>query len=148
VKREYPDCPIVAVGVAVCRDGRVLVVQRGREPSLGKWTVPGGVVDLGERMSEAAAREVREECSIEVTVGPVVGTLDNIVRDQEGAIRFHYAIVDFCAAYVRGELQINDELMDAAWITPDQFDEYCVSPRARPVLLAALECVCKPQRQR
>ena len=112
MKREYPDRPIVAVGAAVCRDGRVLVVRRGREPSLGKWTVPGGVVDLGETMHDAAAREVREECGIEVEVGPVVGTLDNILRDERGAIRYHYAIIDFGARYVSGELSINDELMD------------------------------------
>ena len=141
MKREYPDRPIFAVGAAICRDGRVLVVQRGREPSLGKWTVPGGVVDLGETMRDAAAREVREECGIEVEVGPVVGTIDNILRDERGAIRYHYAIIDFGARYVSGELVINDELMDAAWITPEQFDDYSVSPKVRAVLLQALRVV-------
>ena len=141
MRREYPERPIVAVGVAVCRDDQVLVVQRGREPSLGMWTIPGGVVDLGECMRDAAAREVREECGIEVEVGQVVGILDNIVRDEDGAIRFHYAIVDFRAAYVSGELRFNDELLDGAWITPDQFDEYDVSPRARTILLEALKSV-------
>ena len=139
MKREYPSLPIVAVGAAVCRDGKVLVVQRGREPARGRWTVPGGVVDLGEEMCQAAAREVREECGIEIEVGQAVGILDNIVRDEDGAIRFHYAIVDFAARYTSGELRLNDELMDAAWITPDQFDEYGVAQRARPVLLRALE---------
>ena len=138
MKREYPDRPIVAVGAAVCRDGRVLVVQRGREPSRGVWTIPGGVVDLGERMSEAAAREVREECGIEVEIGPVVGILDNIVRDEEGAIRFHYAIVDFAARYVSGRLALNDELMDAAWLTPDQLAAYGVPPKVQDVLLESL----------
>jgi 8-oxo-dGTP diphosphatase len=138
VKREYPDRPVIAVGAAVCRGGRVLIVQRGREPSLGVWTVPGGVVDLGERMREAAAREVREECGLEIEVGPVVGTLDNIVRDDGGAIRFHYAIVDFAARYVSGEIRLNDELMDAVWITTDQYDAYHVPRKARDVLTEAL----------
>lgn len=138
MKREYPDRPIVAVGAAVSRDGRVLVIQRGREPSRGVWTVPGGAVHLGEGMREAAAREVREECGIEIEVGRVVGILDNVVRDEDSAIRFHYAIVDFCAQYVSGELHISDELMDAAWITPDQFDAYRVPTKARRVLLDAL----------
>ena len=141
MRREYPEQPIVAVGVAVCRHDQVLVVQRGREPSLGMWTIPGGVVDLGERMRDAAAREVREECGIEVEVGQVLGILDNIVRDEDGAIRFHYAIVDFCAEYVSGELRLNDELLGGAWITPDRFDEHNVAPRARTILLEALRSV-------
>lgn len=139
MKREYPDGPIVAVGAAVCHAGQVLVIRRGREPNSGIWTLPGGVVDLGESMREAAAREVREECGIEIEVGQVVGVLDNIVHDVDGAIRFHYAIVDFAARYVSGELQLNDELMDAAWITPAQFDEYRLSNAARAVFLEALQ---------
>jgi ADP-ribose pyrophosphatase YjhB (NUDIX family) len=139
MKREYPDRPIVAVGAAVCRDGRVLIVQRGRAPSKGVWTVPGGAVQLAESMREAAAREVREECGIEVRVGDVVGILDNIVRDDQGHVRYHYAIVDFAAYHVSGELCPNDELMGAVWVTPDQFDAYEVPDKARKVLLQALE---------
>jgi ADP-ribose pyrophosphatase YjhB (NUDIX family) len=138
VSREYPVRPIVAVGVAVRRDDRVLVVQRAREPSRGAWTVPGGVVDLGETMTQAAAREVGEECGIAVEVGPIVGAIDNIVRDEDGAVRYHFAIVDYAARYLDGELALNDELTDAAWVTPAQFDTYHISPRVRPILLAAL----------
>ncbi len=138
MKREYPDRPILAVGAAVCREGTVLVVQRAREPSLGVWTLPGGAVNLSERMRDAAAREVREECGIEIEVGAVAGVLDNIVRDERGRVRFHYAIVDFAARYVSGELDPNDELSGAAWITPEQFEEYGVRPQARIVLLEAL----------
>lgn len=136
--REYPDRPIVAVGAAVCQGDKVLVVQRAREPSLGVWTVPGGMVDLGERLQEAAAREVREECGIEIEVGPVVEVFDNIVHDDEGRVRFHYTIVDLTARYVSGDLSPNDELMDAAWITPGQFEAYGVRPKAQAVLRKAL----------
>ncbi len=139
MRREYPDRPIVAVGAAVCRDGRVLIVQRGKAPSKGVWTVPGGAVRLGETMREAAAREVGEECAIEVEVGEVVGILDNVVRDEDGRIHYHYAIVDFAARYVNGALQPSDELMDATWVTPDQFDTYDVPGKARQVLLEALK---------
>jgi ADP-ribose pyrophosphatase YjhB (NUDIX family) len=89
-------------------------------------------------MSEAAAREVREECGIEIEVGPVVGILDNIVRDEGGAIHFHYAIVDFAARYVSGNLAPSDELMDAAWLTPDQLAVYVVPSKAQDVLREAL----------
>jgi ADP-ribose pyrophosphatase YjhB (NUDIX family) len=90
-------------------------------------------------MAQAAAREVREECAIEIEVGQVVGTLDNIVRDDSGQVRFHYAIVDFAARYVSGELCPNDELMDAAWVRPDELDAYQVPAKARHVLLQALQ---------
>jgi ADP-ribose pyrophosphatase YjhB (NUDIX family) len=89
-------------------------------------------------MRQAAAREVHEECAIEIEVGPVVGILDNIVRDERGSIRYHYAIVDFAARYVSGELSPSAELMDAAWVTPAELDVYGVPAKAQKVLLEAL----------
>jgi 8-oxo-dGTP diphosphatase len=142
MKRTYPDRPILAVGAAVCRDDdRVLIVRRGNAPSKGVWTVPGGVVRLGERMADAAVREVHEECGIEIEVGEMVEILDNIVCDESGRVRFHYAIVDFAARYVGGVLAINEELLDAAWVTPDQFVTYQVPERAQEVLLKALAII-------
>jgi ADP-ribose pyrophosphatase len=152
IKRQYPDRPIVAVGAAVCRDGRVLIVQRGKPPSKGVWTVPGGAVDLGETMRQAAAREVQEECGIQIAVGEVVGILDNIIRAPSGQpptkrhlpgqgpaeILYHYAIVDFAAKYVSGDLTPSDELMDAAWVHPTELDAYQVPAKAQKVLLKAI----------
>ena len=138
MSRLYPDRPFIAVGAAVRRGDRVLIVQRAREPSRGAWTVPGGVVDLGEEMAQAVAREVREECGIAVEVGEIVGSIDNIVRDADGAVRYHFCIIDYAARYLSGERAINDELSGAAWISPAEFDRYNISPRVRPMLLAAL----------
>ena len=138
MSRLYPDRPFIAVGAAVRRGARVLIVQRAREPSRGAWTGPGGVVDLGEEMAQAVAREVREECGIAVEVGEIVGSIDNIVRDADGAVRYHFCIIDYAARYLSGELAINDELSGAAWISPAEFDRYNISPRVRPILLAAL----------
>jgi 8-oxo-dGTP diphosphatase len=138
MSREYPNRPVVAVGAAVCREGHVLLVRRGRPPGVGTWTVPGGGVDLGERMEEAAIREVREECGVEIEVGEVVGVLDHIVRDEDGRTRYHYAIVDFGARYVSGTLSPNEELLDATWVTPDQLEAYGVADAAQKALLRAL----------
>jgi ADP-ribose pyrophosphatase YjhB (NUDIX family) len=145
MKREYPERPIVAVGAAVCHNEQVLIVQRGKAPSMGVWTVPGGAVDLGETMRQAAAREVKEECNIKVEIGEVVGILDNVVYDEQGQVRYHYAIVDFAARYIGGELCPNDELMDAAWIMPSEFDAYSVPAKAREILLNALGLYCEEQ---
>jgi 8-oxo-dGTP diphosphatase len=107
-------------------------------------TLPGGVVELGEGMQDALRREVREECGIEIEIGPVVGTLDSIVLDQDGLIEYHYAIVDFAARYARGVLTVGQELLAAAWITPQQFDEYDVSQEARSVFCRALTSTWLP----
>jgi ADP-ribose pyrophosphatase YjhB (NUDIX family) len=88
-------------------------------------------------MRQATAREVLEECHVEVDVGEVVGILDNIIRDEAG-IRYHYAIVDFAARYVRGDLTPSDELMDAAWVLPSELDAYQVPAKAQAILLKAL----------
>jgi ADP-ribose pyrophosphatase YjhB (NUDIX family) len=90
-------------------------------------------------MAQAAAREVKEECNIEIEVGEVVGTLDNVIRDEQGRVRYHYAIVDFAARYVSGHLNPNGELLGATWVTPDEFDDYRVPTKARAVLLNALD---------
>jgi ADP-ribose pyrophosphatase len=152
IQRQYPDRPIVAVGAAVCRGGRVLIVRRGKSPSKGVWTVPGGAVDLGETMRQAAAREVLEETGLQIEVGEVVGILDNIVHapaedrslgqgplgHSPHGILYHYAIVDFAALYISGELTPSDELMDAAWALPNELDAYHVPAKAQAVLLKAL----------
>lgn len=138
MKREYPDQPVVAVGVAVRRDGRVLVVQRARQPGEGQWTLPGGVVELGERMELAAAREVYEECGLVVEVRDVLGVVDRIEYDEAGRLRYHYAIVDFLADYADGELHLNQELRNAVWADAAQLDDYPLSPLARAMLLKAL----------
>lgn len=138
-KRTYPARPISAVGVVVRRDGQVLIVQRGRSPSYGLWTIPGGAVELGERMQDAAAREVREECGIEIKVGEPIGALDAIIHDEQGNILYHYAIVDFVADYVDGVLTPNEELLGAAWVTPEQLDDYDVPETVREIFFKALK---------
>ena len=86
VRRRYPDAPLVGAGAAVFdENGRVLLVQRGRPPRAGQWGLPGGMLELGERLVDAAAREVREECSIEIEIGGVAGVFEPVTRDDEGA---------------------------------------------------------------
>jgi ADP-ribose pyrophosphatase YjhB (NUDIX family) len=113
--RLYPDRPFLAVSAAIIRDGRILIVQRGRSPSLGIHTLPGGVVEAGETLVAAAAREVREETGLVVVPHTLLGHREAIVRDADGRVERHFVILPFLARYVEGELVLNEELMAAQW---------------------------------
>ena len=119
-EREYPDAPRVAVGAIVVKDERVLLVRRGQPPSEGLWAIPGGRVELGETLQEAAEREINEETGLRIRAGKPVYTFDVIVRDDSGRVRFHYVIADLLADYVSGELQPGDDVCEARWIGPGE----------------------------
>ena len=122
--REYPDAPRVGVGAVVLDGDRVLLVQRGQPPSQGKWSLPGGLVHLGERLEDAVRREVTEECGLSVRVLDVCGVIDRIVRDPAGAapvgaapcVRYHWVIVDYGAEPAGGVLRAGSDAADARWV--------------------------------
>jgi len=93
--REYPDAPVAGVGAVVLRAGKVLLVRRGTAPLLGRWSLPGGVLELGETLTEGIVREVLEETSLRITPLAVVESFDRIHRDAEGRVQFHYVLIDF-----------------------------------------------------
>jgi len=114
----------MAVGAIVVKDGRVLLARRGKEPSYGVWSVPGGAVRLGEGLKAAAAREIREECGLEIELTDVVEVIERLHRDGEGKIQYHYVIVDYLARWMAGELKPSDELLEARWVAPEEFSKY------------------------
>lgn len=116
MRREYPEGPVPAVGVIVRSGERVLLVLRGREPFLGYWTFPGGAIELGESAREAARREAREETGLEVLIGDVAAVVDNIVRDSEGRVAYHYVIIDYLAQRAGGALRPGSDVDDARWV--------------------------------
>jgi ADP-ribose pyrophosphatase YjhB (NUDIX family) len=115
--REYPDAPRVGVGAVVLEGDRVLLVQRGRPPSQGKWSLPGGLVHLGERLEDAVRREVTEECGLAVRVLDVCGVIDRVVRDggagDADRVRYHWVIVDYVAEPAGGTLRAASDAADA-----------------------------------
>ena len=111
----YPNRPLVAVGAVVFNKGKVLLVLRAKPPAENHWTIPGGCVELGETLQEAAEREIREETGLSIRAGEPVYTFDVIERDANGAILFHYVIVDLAAEYVSGELRPGDDATDVCW---------------------------------
>ena len=134
MKREYPEAPIVSVALIVRRDSRALIVQRGTQPNKGRWTIPGGAVDVGEHLRDTGRREVREECGIDVTVGDLAGVFEAIVPDGAGRVHYHYVIIDYLAEYVSGDLTPASDIVDARWVTLEQLGEYDITERARHVL--------------
>ncbi|PKN34185.1 MAG: NUDIX hydrolase [Deltaproteobacteria bacterium HGW-Deltaproteobacteria-19] len=132
--REYPDRPRVGVGAIVIRKGRVLLVQRGIEPSRGLWAIPGGSLELGETIQEGAEREILEETGIVIRAGDPVHTFDFFERDQAGRIRFHYVIVDVTAEYVSGDVRADDDAADARWLSPKDLDALPVARNTLRVL--------------
>lgn len=123
MSREYPDYPRVGVGAIVLHEGRVLLVKRGRAPGLDLWSVPGGLVELGETTVEAACREVAEETGLKVRIAGVVGLLDRVTRDAEGRVRYHWVLVDYLAVPESTEtLRAGSDAAEVRWVTIDEVD--------------------------
>ena len=137
--REYPAHPVVGVGAVVVRDGKALIVKRAHEPRKGEWSLPGGLLELGESLQDAARREIKEETGLDIDVGPVIETFDRVHRDDQGRIRYHFVIVDFLCWPREGEAVPGSDADDVAWVTPDQIDAYQVNAHAKAVILRGLE---------
>jgi mutator protein MutT len=116
VSREYPAYPRVGVGAVVLNRGRVLLVRRGGNPSSGRWSLPGGLVELGETTAEAVRREIREECGIDITVVGVAGVIDRITRDAEGRVRYHYVLVDYLAYPQSEAIVAGTDAAECRWV--------------------------------
>lgn len=137
--REFPIRPIPAVGVVVRNGERVLLIQRGKPPRRGDWGIPGGALEIGETWRAAAVREVREECGIEIKLGEVIDAVDIIVRAEDGRAQYHYAIVDFDAEYVSGEVHADSDVLDARWVTPDELSKFELPVMTRRVIRKAFD---------
>jgi 8-oxo-dGTP diphosphatase len=133
-ERWYPKSPIPAVGAVVIKDGKILTIKRLQEPGKGKWSIPGGRIELGETSFEAARREVREECSIEVEIERVLDSVDNIIRDEDGRVKYHFVIIDLVARYVSGEIRAQSDAEECRWVTPQELLELDITPMLREVL--------------
>jgi 8-oxo-dGTP diphosphatase len=123
VSREYPDTPRVGVGAVVLHQGRVLLVRRGGPPAAGKWSLPGGLVNVGETTVDAVRREVEEECGITIRVGDVAGVIDRIVRDAAGRVRYHYVLVDYLAGADSDAVAAGSDAADCRWVEVERVGE-------------------------
>jgi len=134
VNGAYPNRPLVAVGAVVFKEDKVLLVLRAKPPAENRWTIPGGSVELGETLQEAAEREILEETGLTIQAGKPVYTFDVIERDPKGKILFHYVIVDLAADYVSGELKPGDDANDVCWASFGDVKTLTVSTATRKLL--------------
>ncbi len=122
MKREYPERPLVGVGAVIVHEGRALVVRRAAEPLAGQWSIPGGMLELGEKLRDGCAREVLEETGLVVEVGPVLDVFDSIFQDDDGRTKYHYVLIDFLCRVVGGELHAASDVSEARWASSEELD--------------------------
>src|SRR5438132_10198968 len=105
IKREYPETPLIGAGAIIVEDGRVVLIKRGHPPLLGEWSIPGGVLEIGEMLREAAVREAQEETGLTVEAGEILGVYDRILRDGD-RLQYHFVLLVFLCLRVSGEIPL------------------------------------------
>jgi len=143
-ERTYPQRPILAVSAAIFRNGKVLVVRRARKPALSLYTLPGGAVEIGETLLQAATREVREETALDIDPVGLAGQRDVIVRDAQNRVERHFVILCFAARWRAGEPVLNEELDDARWLEPAELATLHTTDGLAEIVAAAAERLARP----
>jgi 8-oxo-dGTP diphosphatase len=120
MKREFPEMPLVGVGSVIIESDRVLLVKRAHPPIEGQWSIPGGVLEVGETVREAAVREAREETGLMVEASELLGVYDRILRDPGRRVRYHYVLIDFLCRRVGGELIAASDAAAVRWFSREE----------------------------
>lgn len=134
IRRKYPAAPLVGVGAVAIKNGKILMVKRAFEPGAGKWSVPGGLVELGEKLSEACAREMEEETGIECEVLELINVFDMIDRDESGKVAYHYVLADFLVKPTGGSERPNAEVTEMKWVTREEARAMDLTKTARKAI--------------
>jgi ADP-ribose pyrophosphatase len=139
MQREYPDRPIVGVGAVIVAENRILLARRAKPPLMGRWSLPGGVVELGETLRAATEREALEETGLVIKAGEVLEVFDRIIPGADGRTQYHYVLVDFLCQVVRGDLRAGEDAAEVAWAGLDELEKYELEEPAMSVIRKGLE---------
>jgi 8-oxo-dGTP diphosphatase len=120
MQREFPETPLVGVGAIIIENSRVLLVKRAHPPLQAQWSIPGGVLETGELVREAAIREAREETGLIVEPADLLGVYDRVLRNAEQRVQYHYVLIDFLCRRVGGELQAASDAAEVRWFTREE----------------------------
>lgn len=133
LRREYPNQPVVGVGVVVVSSGKLVLVKRGVEPALGKWSFPGGAVELGESVRDAVIRETKEEIGLDVyiTKDAPIDAYDIMTLDEAGLLQFHFVLLHFLARPKDGVLKPASDVTEAKWVPFDEVENYDLAKSVR-----------------
>ncbi len=134
MKREYPDTPFVGVGAIIIADDRVLLVKRGHPPLAGEWSIPGGVLEVGETLREAAVRESLEETGLHVEPSHLLGVYDRILRDADERTIYHYVLIDFLCPRISGEPAAAGDAADVRWFSQDELASLSLAKETAEVI--------------
>ena len=118
--RQYPTHPLIGVGGVIVQDARVLVVRRATPPLLGEWSIPGGMLELGEKLRDGVVREILEETGLTVEAGPVLDVFDSIFPDADGRTQYHYVLIDFLCRPIAGTASASSDVSEVRWVTADE----------------------------
>jgi len=124
VKRLYPDQPIVGIGAVIVSQGKIALIKRGNEPSKGKWSIPGGLVELGESLEHAVIREVKEETCLDVENPSLIDVVDNVDLDEKSKVKYHYVIIDYLVHVKNGTVQAASDAAELRWVPFDEVEKY------------------------
>jgi 8-oxo-dGTP diphosphatase len=134
VRREYPERPLVGVGGVVIADGRALLIRRRSPPLEGEWSIPGGMLEVGETIEEGVRRELAEETGLEVRVLDFIEVFERIFPDQDGRTKYHFVILDYLCAVESGEARAASDVSDVAWARADELAPYSLTTTATRVI--------------
>jgi len=134
MKREFPEHPLVGVGAIIIERSRVLLVKRAHPPIQGQWSIPGGVLEIGEMVRDAAIREAREETGLVVEPGELLGVFDRVLRNGEQRVQYHYVLIDFLCRPIGGELRAASDAEEARWFTREELPALNLAPDTHHVI--------------
>ena len=137
--REYPTRPLIGVGAVIIQDSKIVLVRRSKPPARGEWSIPGGLVKVGETLTQAVVREALEETGLRIKTGPMIDLVERILHDGNSRIQYHYVIADYKCSAIGGVFQAGSDASEAQWVPRDRLGDFRLPAIALSVINKAFK---------